>query len=298
MALAVSQRASGLVLSTLSPVSSTSYLQSYPAASALAKSCPAPRTSTSSGPSTKDLETGVPAIEWLAVSQGPTNACVAFAFCNAFSVLAPRGTPPLSPYYAYYFQRQQECARDGVCKCPTPGSTCGSPPCLDCGSLLASGVAVFTAGVASLSAWPTSNDINAPPSSAALSDAAHFAVTQTTCVAPGSVSGTKAAIAAGHPVVVFLNLAPNQVAWMSAQALASQTTVLPVMPAAEKGSAAPHGHAVVLTGFTPTGVLARNSFGMAWGGAGGRFVVPWAVFSDRDLCHSAVAVAAVKPITS
>lgn len=120
-------------------------------------------------------------------SQGSINMCTSMAFVHAYALkyvlqrvtIASEDIPQLSPVYAYYFQRIEECEAFDICACtqvrplcPNKDSTCSKcdPPCLDCGSYLTSAAVVFSRGVASSTLWPYTSDINTPPSDEARSD--------------------------------------------------------------------------------------------------------------------------------
>jgi len=249
------------------------------------------------------------------ITQGNTNMCSAFAFSQAFTILAalqlsPGDTPPqLSPVYAYYFQRVQECATTGVCACPscTPTS-CTTPcaaPCTDCGSYLAAALSVFATGVAPSSVWPLTSGMNVEPSAAAVAAAAGQRITEWACI--NNTAGAPAAVLAhltlGHPVVVFLELTPAMETWMtglvgwaqgtSPTALENAAVQLPAYTAPGTGNPSPVGHVVVIVGYSPLSdvFIVRNSFGFSWG-AQGRFTIPRAALTPPML-HTAVAVAVV-----
>jgi hypothetical protein len=188
-----------------------------------------------------------------------------------------------------------------------------NPPCMDCGSYLVSAATVFSQGVCLSSAWPYSKapaSINELPDADARLNALAFRITAMQCMAgpgapttgPGPTASTasvttqlQAVLAAAWPVVVFLNLTPNQVAWMRAEQMglsggADPTTVL--MPPFDTTAPTSSwlGHVVLLTGVsTSTGTfLARNSFGAGWG-AGGRFAISIDALVSPAL-HSAIAI--------
>ena len=251
------------------------------------------------------------------VSQGSINMCTAMAFVHAYTlryilqgVALP--APQLSPVYAYYFQRIEECRAFGVCMCPRLAlpscdskaaclfaSAC-SPPCLDCGSYLSSAATIFSRGVCTSAAWPTTMAIDTEPSSLAVANAGEYRIAAMSCVLVGD--GFLAAVSdwlqKRVPVVVFLNLTHAQVAWMQAQQNAYNTksgavydTTLPDFVDQEGAAEAYVGHAVLVVGVTPACILLRNNFGNAWG-ARGRFSI-LTKFAATQQFHVAVAVETV-----
>lgn len=243
-----------------------------------------------------EADTGYAAGLYPDISQGGFNTCTAFACSHAFALVAAltsRGssssTPFLSPLYAYFYERVRECSLSAACKCPSPGATCDTP-CLDCGSLLSSAVAVYTLGVAPLEAWPMSQSLNTQPSAAAGYQAPLRHFSKTTCIPPGDVGSVVASLESSAPVVCFLNLSPNQVTWMQGLQISSgvprdlQTVMMP-----SPGPGATSGHCVLLVGVNQGGFIMRNSFGQNWG-AQGRCIIPFAVFTSKSFVHSSVSV--------
>lgn len=270
-------------------------------------------TMTSTGPSSPaaaaaplDLE-ALAGVTYPDVSQGALNMCTSMAFAHAFALVAAlqggasaAGAPPVSPLFAYYYQRVQECKTAGLCKCPKTG-VC-DPPCLDCGSLLSSAEVVFKGGVPPLAVWPLAPQaVNTTPSPAAQAQALtrRLAVQTTACLPPGDVVALTRALAARTPVVIFWNVSANVVQWMGAQsrvagmhsALGPDTTA----PAFDPTSTPILGHAVLVVGIQggspEPALIVRNSFGNAWG-ANGRFLLPWSQYTSQVI-HGAVAVVAV-----
>ena len=245
------------------------------------------------------------------ITQGSSNSCSAFAFAQAFTVraaLQTRAPPPqLSPLFAYYFQRVQQCSADATCACPTcksgSSSTCTAcePPCLDCGSYLGSALDVFSAGVCASSAWPLSQPLNATPSPAARV-AATYTISRATCIAVDTAT-IVAALQTGAPVVVLFRMSPAAVAWM--QSLVNYAVPEPdisadagVMFPSDADDAAVSndvlGHVAVITGYAPApaAFIVRNSFGFQWGNQG-RFTLRAADVTSR-LVQQAIAVQSVR----
>ena len=218
------------------------------------------------------------------VSQGSTRMCSSMAFAQGYSILwalgrpAPQPVPQLSAIYAYFVQRVQECTQTGACACPTcKKPQCASacdPPCVDCGSYLAPAADVFLRGVCTSASWPMTSGLNTSPSAAARAAAGAHALGSVGCLAADAHAAARAyaSLQANCPLVVFFNLAPNQLAWMSA--LANWTgrglgTEGVRLPAAVAGS--PVGHVALCVGYEALTdeFVVRNSFGFAWG-VGGR----------------------------
>ena len=245
------------------------------------------------------------------VSQGSINMCTSMAFVHAYTLRyilqgLPSPVPQLSPVYAYYFQRIEECLLFGVCSCCSIGTakcdntTSCTPPCLDCGSYLSSAATIFSRGVCTSAFWPTTTAIDAEPSNAAVSDAAAYRITAMACVPVGTgfVAALSDWLTKGIPVVVFLNLTHPQVTWMQAQQNAYNTregavydVTLPDFVDQEGSAQAYVGHAVLVVGVTNTRILLRNNFGNAWG-ARGRFSIS-TKFASTAQFHVAVAVQTV-----
>ena len=254
------------------------------------------------------------------VSQGTINMCTSLAFAQGYTLKyclqqtreafrAEGATvPQLSAVFAYYFQRVEECKTFGVCKCTlcAQRDTCTdvcSPPCIDCGSYLLSAATVFSNGVCISQCWPyskaVSGDLDTPPDDAARANALAFRVPALTCITTdGSLpSNVCAALAAGKPVVAFINLTPAQVGWMQAQQLGSSGPpwALP-MPAfnTQVSPSALVGHAVLIDGWYAPGrlFLVRNNFGLAWG-SGGRFAISADSLGTPGQVHSAVELTRV-----
>lgn len=246
------------------------------------------------------------------INQGSTNACSSFAFAQAYTIayaLAHPGRilPQLSPIFAYYFQRVQECTTTGVCPCPTcpVGSSCPShcePPCVDCGSYILSATTVYAGGVATSQQWPLSSPLNAAPSPTARQGSINQRITKTACVpvTPASektmASSIHAHLLAGHVVIVFINVTPSDMAWMQSMLNRSDATLADVMwpgPSTSSEKSA-DGHIVCVVGYDPTldGFIIRNSYGFSWG-AQGRFVIPSSQMGS-PLIHDATAVITVQ----
>ena len=245
------------------------------------------------------------------VSQNSVNMCTSMAFVHAYTLRyvlqkLPLPAPQLSAVYAYYFQRIQECMAFDVCKC-TAGcgaGTCATPaacdpPCMDCGSYLASAASVFSRGVCTSTLWPYTVSINAEPDGAALASADQHRITAMACVPVGRpfLPSCVHWLATDVPVVVFLNLTPVQVTWMQARQNAYNVrvdgvfdTVLP--PFVDQEDASLYvGHAVLVVGVRRRFFILRNNFGNAWG-ARGRFCIDTR-FAATAQFHTAVAVSNV-----
>jgi hypothetical protein len=234
------------------------------------------------------------------VSQGSTNMCTSIACANAYALkyavqYKTALAPTLSATYAYYFQRAQECAVFGVCKCgscvaPACTDPC-DPPCEDCGSFLRSAVAVFAKGVATTAAWPNSvSAMNTLPSPTARLNALSFQLTGWQCV-QGTTPAFVTQLSSGNPVVVILYVTPTHMAWMTAQTTAARTATPPTMPPPASAPTST-AHAVVLVAYNGTAFTARNNFGNSWGGAGGYFYIP-SSYIGPSFVHSAVAFVTV-----
>lgn len=240
------------------------------------------------------------------ISQGDTNICTSMALTHAFSLRyvlrtrtsafqEPHATvPQLSALYAYYFQRIEECKLLGACACVTCKSNPScfdacDPPCLDCGSYLRSAASVFMRGVCTTALWPSTSGLNDAPSAAARANAAAFRITQLRCVVPNAAS-VAAEVRLGHPVAVFLNLTPEQVRWMQAQSLSTNTAVEEVLlpQFTTSDTTVTVGHVVLVDGVNARVLLARNNYGNSWG-ANGRFAIALSNFTPQQV-HSAVAV--------
>lgn len=246
-------------------------------------------------------------------SQGATNMCTSVAMAHGYALryalTQPAGAfrsaasrvPLLSATYAYYFQRVQECTQVRVCVCetckavPSCRNDC-DPPCVDCGSYLQSAADVFRVGVALATAWPSSRGMDTPPDAAARANALLFRVTVVRCV-PLAAQAFVAALQRGAPLAVFLNLTPEQTAWMAAQLHSVVTTaaqlVMPPYRVAATATTTVVGHVVLFDGVDAgAGVfLVRNNYGNTWG-VDGRFAIAVAQVNTEQ-CHAAVAVDAV-----
>jgi hypothetical protein len=242
------------------------------------------------------------------ITQGASNMCSAFAFAQGYSVkfaLANAGkiTPQLSPVYAYYLQRVEECTTTGVCPCPScpSGLTCTSkcdPPCVDCGSYLLSATSIYQVGVCTSFDWPLTQEINAAPSDAARRAAAAQRVSTVKCV---PVDDNLAASVYWHlsnesPVVIFMNVTPTILNWMQGLVSATVsdtspavTTTLVPFPSDSPTS----GHVVCVTGYDAAAdvFIVRNSYGFAWG-AQGRFGIRRTDLNPT-LIHEAAAIVSV-----
>ena len=259
-----------------------------------------------------EMESGTTDVVFADVSQGSINMCTSMAFVHAYTlryILQGLLLPALqlSPVYAYYFQRIEECIAFGVCACVRPQqsasitntSSC-SPPCLDCGSYLSSAATIFSRGVCTSSLWPTTVSIDAEPNAAAVTDASRHRITAMSCVPVGAsfLASVEDWLMKRVPVVVFLNLTYTQVTWMQAQQNAYNTsegavydTALPDFVDQEGASEAYVGHAVLAVGVARNRILLRNNFGNAWG-ARGRFSISTR-FAATQQFHVAVAVQTV-----
>ena len=223
------------------------------------------------------------------ISQGSTNMCSAFAFAQAYTIkyaIDKKTIPPqLSPNYAYYFQRIEECTTTGVCPCLTcPISKCASqcdPPCVDCGSYLLSALSIFTVGVCASASWPLTQSINDTPSDAARAAASHR-ISTAICIPVDSAfpSSVIAYLQQLSPVIVFLNISKQSMAWMQGLVNATLSSSNPnltdvaVQFPFKSTDAITAGHVVVIVGYDPTAnvFIVRNSFGFQWG-AQGRFTI-------------------------
>jgi hypothetical protein len=242
------------------------------------------------------------------VTQGDTNMCSAFAFAQGYSVkYALDGksgsiVPQLSPVYAYYLQRVEECSTTGVCPCPkcpadtTCTSTC-DPPCVDCGSYILSAASIYGAGVCTSADWPLSTPMNTQPSQAARKAAANQRVAGLTCV-PVDASSIRAHLAAGNPVILFLNITDAQLKWMQALVNATTSDTNPAVTSSavqivyvpdDKATA---GHVVCAVGYTSDVLIIRNSYGFKWG-AQGRFAIPLPSVVPQFI-HEAAAITMVQ----
>ncbi len=275
------------------------------------------------GPAMVDLEQKAQAIVgdrtlFANVSQGAVNMCTSMAFAQAYTLKfclqstpaqfksAAAKVPQLSAVFAYYFQRVEECKVSGVCPCTQCAqiNSCTdkcNPPCVDCGSYLLSAATVFSNGVCLSAAWPYSKipaDMNTLPDANARRNALAFRVTGLTCVTvdKGLPASVVAALTMSDPVVLFVNLTPTQVRWMTAQQLgSSEPPVMPAFTVRDGGaSGTTVGHAFMIDGFDRSRqvFLARNNFGLSWG-ANGRFLVPVATLAAEGQVHSAVQMSAV-----
>jgi len=256
--------------------------------------------------STIDLESkgGFPLAD---ITQGSSNMCSAFAMAQAYTVKyalqTPGGVfPQLSPVYAYYLQRVEECSTSGVCPCPSckdGSATCTKcdPPCVDCGSYLLSASSIYGTGVCTSLAWPLTTDLNMPPSEKARKRAGDQRVSTLVCVNVGDslASDVILHLSNGNPVVVFLKITSAILQWMQTMVdravdVAKYATV--VMPVVQ-GAASNEGHVVCVVGYDPTAdvFIVRNSYGFKWG-AQGRFSIRKSDFTG-NLIHEAVAIVAV-----
>ena len=242
-----------------------------------------------------DLE-AVANITFPNVSQAATNMCSAFAFSQAYSLrhalqYPNTNTPRLSALFAYYFQRIAECTQTKTCTCPDTGAC--DPPCLDCGSYMNTAQAVFATGVCLASDWPYTTPLNTTPTPYAIGRSKAHRITKTTCVAAGNVGETQRALQDKCPVVVFLNMTPDQKTWMAAAAASVASRIEDVTLPAFSGTPSTVGHFVTITGTHASGAfLARNNFGRSWGFEG-RFLIPYATFTP-DQVFRAVRIDAVQ----
>ena len=287
-----------------------------------------------------DLETtaavlsGTEGILFADVTQGSVNMCTSLAFVHAYTLRyvlqgLPEPVPQLSAVYAYYYQRIQECMAFDVCRCSPfaastlNGSLCSGsaaatgdaaaspgclgwcdPPCMDCGSYLASAVSVFSAGVCPSALWPYTVNINSTPSDDAAAAAPLHRITSMSCVQTGAgfLARLEASFTLYAPVVVFLSLTPVQVTWMQARQDAYNTEVNGVLDVVlpdfvdQEDASAYVGHAVLAVGIQDDRILLRNNFGNAWG-ARGRFCILSKHASSQQF-HTAVAVASVAAVTA
>ena len=241
------------------------------------------------------------------ITQGSSNMCSAFAFAQAYTVkyalLNPGGiVPQLSPVYAYYLQRVEECTTTGVCpcpKCPT-GVTCVStcdPPCVDCGSYILSSTSIYGTGVCTSLDWPLNTPINTNPTAAARKKAAGQRVSNVNCI-PVDDSFADAVLAhlvAEHPVIVFLHVTAAIEKWLQSMVnRAAPASALPTILFPTVGTdAVTAGHVVCIVGYDATAdvFIVRNSYGFKWGAAG-RFAIARSAMT-ADQVEEAAAVVAV-----
>jgi len=241
------------------------------------------------------------------ITQGSTNMCSSFAFAQAYTVkytLQTGSAPPqLSPTYAYFFQRVEECKTSDTCPCPTckpndAACTACYPPCVDCGSYVQSALTIFMGGVCASDAWPVTQPMNEPPTAVARAAAIHAIITYR-CI---TLSTILAALRANAPVVVLLSLTPRAVTWLGSlvnYAVPSNTNIQNdigvLFPGASStDSAEPLGHVVLIVGYAARTkrFIVRNSFGTAWG-SNGRFTLQDTDVTAKNVAQ-AVAVTEVK----
>lgn len=312
MSAAQDQLTAGNVLSSPPAIFDYSNAAYLKAAVTAWSSCEAPPKPATPAAATVDLEAiatqrngDMPLMD---ITQGDTNMCSAFAFAQGYSLkYALDGkpgsiVPQLSPVYAYYLQRVEECSTTGVCPCPKcpPSTTCVStcdPPCVDCGSYILSAASIYGAGVCTAADWPLSTPINTKPSPAARKAAANQRVAGLTCV-PVDAGGICAHLAAGNPVILFLNITDAHLKWMQALVNASVSTTNPAVTSSAveivyaPGDKATAGHVVCAVGYTADVLIIRNSYGFKWG-AQGRFAIPLASVVLAFI-HEAAAITMVK----
>jgi hypothetical protein len=313
MAAAAEQLTAGNALSAPPAIldfSNAAYLKAAVTAWPSCASPPPP--SGTSAPSAVDLEALATAqsgsFPLTDVTQGDTNMCSAFAFAQGYVVkyalAAASGAivPQLSPVYAYYLQRVEECSTTGVCPCPTcpVASGCTSkcdPPCVDCGSYILSAGSIYGKGVCTSADWPLTTPMNTPPTTPARAAAANQRVSGLSCV-PVDAASIRTHLAAGNPVILFLNITAAHLKWMQALVAASTSDTEPsvsspalamVYTAGDKVTA---GHVVCAVGYDAAdNFIIRNSYGFKWG-AQGRFAIPAASIVPQFI-HEAAAITGV-----
>ena len=244
------------------------------------------------------------------ISQGSTNMCSAFAFAQGYTVKfalqTPNGIiPQLSPVYAYYLQRVEECSTTGVCPCPTcPTDTCASkcdPPCVDCGSYLLSAGSIYGTGVCTSTDWPLSTPMNANPTPAARLKSKNQRVSSLECVPVDSslANSLMVHLSKEHPIIVFLNITDANLKWMQALVDSSTSDTTPAIssPSVQfpyvAGDAVTSGHVVCVVGYDAASdaFIIRNSYGFKWG-AQGRFTI-LRKHATSALIHEASAIVSV-----
>jgi hypothetical protein len=282
------------------------------------KTCIAPNDSTASATASTsiDLEAlaasrnpdiGSTLTPLVDITQGSSNMCSAFAFAQAytikFALLHPGGiVPQLSPVYAYYLQRVEECTTTGVCPCPKcpSGVTCVStcdPPCVDCGSYILSATSIYGTGVCTSLDWPLNTPIDTTPSATARKKAAGQRISSVNCIPVDDsfADSVLTHLLAEHPVIVFLHVTDSIEKWLqsmvnrAAPASATATILLPNVGT----NAVTAGHVVCIVGYNATAdvFIVRNSYGFKWG-ANGRFAIARAAMT-ADQIEEAAAVVAV-----
>lgn len=280
------------------------------------KTCTAPSPSNPPPRTTLDLEAvaairnpdaGSASTPLVDITQGSSNMCSAFAFAQAYTIkyalLHPGGiVPQLSPVYAYYLQRVEECTTTGVCPCPKcpAGVACASscdPPCVDCGSYILSATSIYGTGVCTSLAWPLNTPLNTAPTQAARKKAAGQRITNVNCIPldDSFADSVLAHLQAEHPVIVFLNVTAPIEKWLqsmvnrAAPASAVATVLLPTVGA----DAITAGHVVCIVGYDATAdvFIVRNSYGFKWG-ADGRFAIARAAMVAAQIEEAAAVVAA------
>ena len=241
------------------------------------------------------------------ITQGDTNMCSAFAFAQGYSIKYALGAvstggivPQLSPVYAYYLQRVEECATTGACPCPKcPTDTCASkcdPPCVDCGSYILSAGSVYGLGVCTSADWPLTTPMNTPPTAAARAAAANQRVSGLSCV-PVDPNSIHDHLAAGHPVILFLSITAAHLKWMQSLVNASTSDTEPSVTSAAlqmvytAGDKVTAGHVVCAVGYKDGAFIVRNSYGFKWG-AQGRFSIPDSSIVQAFI-HEAAAITGV-----
>lgn len=240
------------------------------------------------------------------INQGSSNTCSSMAFSQAYTVKfalqypVPATVPQLSPVYAYYLQRVEECTTTGVCPCtacraPTCTNKC-DPPCVDCGSYLESAATIFRKGVCTSASWPLTVPLNTPPSSGARASAL-YRIDGFQCLPVGDAfnQSVLASLNSGNPVVLFINLTDASTKWLQSLVawpgvdLFTPAVAIPNVDSVQVTA----GHVVAITGYNAQAnvFIVRNSFGFNWG-VDGQCNIPW----DRmgpPLAHSAVAITSV-----
>lgn len=224
-----------------------------------------------SPPPRVDLRPGMPPV----YDQGQLGSCTGNAIAGAIHYdelrQKARGPQPPSRLFIYYNERALE-------------GTVGE----DAGAAIADGIRSLSRfGWCPESAWPydVSRFTQKPPASAYATarrnlvrdyaavhqDAAHF----------------RAALAAGHPIVIGFDVAES----FESDGVA-QTGVYNPQP----GEEVVGGHAVLIVGYdAPTDVfIVRNSWGADWG-QGGYFTVPQAVFLDPRVAGDCWVVNTIPP---
>jgi C1A family cysteine protease len=197
--------------------------------------------------------------------QGELGSCTANAICASLQCILPSASFSPSRMFLY----ANELLQDGDLSMADQGST------LETGCNVLSQL-----GICSEALWPyqPSVDFGKKPPPEAYTEALSHKFSRFLHLQPGQY---KAALAAGHPIVIGIMIYPSFEA-------ASATGMIPMPPPTESCLG---GHAVLVCGYDDSlqRYLLRNSWGAQWGQQG-YFWLPYAYLDNAQLARDAICI--------